>query len=176
MRSELPDVIVPRRAGAAGLSLEGEISPARVERLASTYDLVGPVSAELRFSAEGDRRVWVTGRAEVGANVQCQRCLANFGTLLAADIDVGFGAPLEDEAREVLEGIDDELGLAAFIEDELMLGAPMVHRHPAEQCGREEVLAGHVLPVDEPQQKTRRPFEQLGSLMAARESKSKTGD
>ena len=176
MEAVLPDFVIPRRAGAAGLVVSGQVPGARFERLMQAYPLSSAVTVDLVFSAEGDRRVWLTGTLEAKAQVQCQRCLETFPALLKAEVDVGFGPPLEDDAREVLSGLDDELALWPFIEDELLLGAPMVHRHAAGACGmaadssREEALE-----VGSPSQ-TRRPFEQLGSLLAGHESKSKTGD
>ena len=176
MQPALPEQIIPRRAGAAGLLLVGQVELGRLSRLTEAFQVRGPVTVTLAFSAEGARRVWVKGHVEAEASVQCQRCLDWFPATLAADVDIGFGLPLEDDAREVLDGLDDELALVPFIEDELLLGAPMVHRHPAGQCGVAEASPQEPAPEVRSTSQTRRPFEKLGSLMAGRESKPKTGD
>ena len=155
--------------------LRGSLSIARVPRLAETYELLGPVDVDLAFKPEGDNRVWVSGKLGMRANVQCQRCLESFPDSIAVAVDVGFGVPLEDDAREVLAGLDDEFDLAALVEDELLLGAPMVHKHPAGQCGN-ELTGADIAPSEPEPPRTRRPFAELGNLLVAHESKPKTGD
>ncbi len=167
MRDPLPETLIPRRAGQQALTVNGALPEGATPRLAESYTLRAPVTVNLLFDTYGDDKVLVTGQLGTRVMGQCQRCLEPFETGLETEVEVEFGPEdsISDGEREIIPGIDKVLNLAEFVEDELLLGAPMVALHdegtcvpPGEAPVQEAVVAGR-----------RRPFGELGSLLGRKE-------
>ena len=166
MHHPLPETLVPRRAAQQALALAGTVPPSALPRLSEAFDLGGPVTVALNFSQLDEHSVRLTGKLATTVRLHCQRCLEWFETALEADVDVEFGpARAEPETdREIVAGDDQPLALTEFVEDELLLSAPMVATHPEAACFppgelRETLSTGAV----------RRPFGELGHLLGRKE-------
>ena len=168
-----PQTLLPRRAGESTLVLRGELAQNRLARLGTAFVVQQPVQVSLRFSQEGNERVWLTGH--IGATVQatCQRCLEPLTQKLEATVEVGFGTPAEDEASEILQGLDEPFSLVDFIEDELLLAAPMINLHDGGTCVPAPATSGSANPQAP---EARKPFSALEGLVASGQLKPKTGD
>lgn len=167
MRDPLPETIIPRRAGQQALTVSGSLPEGATPRLTESFGVRAPVTVNLRFGAYGEDKVLVTGQLMTRVMGQCQRCLEPFEAGLETEVEVEFGLEnsCSDRGREIIPGIDRELNLAEFVEDELLLGAPMVALHDEGTC---------VPPGEAPVQKAvvagrRRPFGELGSLLGRKE-------
>lgn len=167
MRDALPETVIPRQAAQQALVLGGVLPHEATPRLAEAYVLSAPVDVTLRFSAISEEKVLMTGHLETRVQLECQRCLENFEQLLVAEVDVEFGPEAvgpdnQEILRETLSGIDEKLVLASFIEDELLLSAPMVALHSEGACqppGEAPTENETVVSVQ------RRPFGDLRSLL-----------
>ena len=164
MQGKLPEKIDPKRLAHHGTALRGEIPAASLARLGAAFDVRKPASVELHFAFSGERRPLVTGTVSTTIASTCQRCLQEFETTVTADVDVEIGeSPRDaDQDFELVLAADEAMCLVDFVEDELLLEAPMIPVHPASACsppaaGRDET----------PQQDegSRRPFAELQSLM-----------
>ena len=163
MQDALPDTIIPRRAAIQALALDGLLPGSAPVRLAAVFAVVDAVSVVLTFSATGSDRVLLTGNLSTTVRARCQRCLEEFEMGLSADIDVEFGLPgaVSSDDREVLTGLDDKLILAEFVEDELLLGAPMTTLHDEGDC----YPPGEIEDAEELPPTRRNPFGDLTKLL-----------
>jgi len=166
MQPSLPETLIPRRAAHQALALTGMLPAASMPRLGEAFEIGGPVQVALRFTPLDEHRVQLSGTAATTVKLHCQRCLEWFESALEANVDVEFGPERADSetGREIVAGADEPMVLAAFVEDELLLNAPMAPTHPVATCnppGEKQVTesAGAV----------RRPFGELGHLLGRKE-------
>jgi len=164
MQGKLPEKIDPKRLAHQGATLRGEIPVAALTRLGAAYDVRQPASVELRFTWSGERRPLVTGTVSTRIASTCQRCLQAFETNVSADVDVEIGeAPRDAEQDfELVLAADEALSLVDFVEDELLLEAPMIPVHPASAC---TAPAGGSDEIPQRDEGPRRPFAELQNLM-----------
>ena len=163
MESTLPETLIPRRAAQRALVLNGTLDPSLVPRLVEAFEITAPILVILRFNQIDEDRVLLTGALETAVIRTCQRCLERFETALHAEVDVEFSAsPTANEAdREVVASPEQALDIAAFVEDELLLSAPMVAVHPPTACS----APGAHEEIEQDAVTTRRPFLELGNLL-----------
>lgn len=164
MQGKLPEKIDPKRLAHQGAILHGVIPAASLTRLGAAYEVREPASVELRFDWSSERRPVVTGTVSTRIASTCQRCLQTFETTVSADVAVEIGeAPRDaDQDFELVLAADETLNLVDFVEDELLLEAPMIPAHPASAC------AAPAAGDDETPQRDegpRRPFAGLQNLM-----------
>ena len=90
---------------------------------------------ERRVVAVGDPQLWLTLQAQAPVWLTCQRCLQPMSAPLALDRRLRF---VQDEAQaEALDADSDDdvlalsrwMSLRELVEDELLLGLPLVPRH-----------------------------------------------
>lgn len=162
MRAKLPERIDPRRLAHHGARLDGEIPVGGLQRLRQAYDVKGPAQVELEFTWSGAHRPVVRGRATVRLGCTCQRCLQAFETTVEAVLDYEIGeAPRDSEQDfEIVLAPDEGLDLNGFVEDELLLEAPLIPVHDEAECSAPAAEA--VAPADETR---RKPFAGLQELM-----------
>lgn len=105
--------------------------PRLVELLA---EAAGSADVALRFGRDSGRRPVISGRITATLRLTCQRCLQPFDWPMAVDVDIGIVA--DEKAEESLpDGLDplivagERVRLADVVEDELILGLPVVARH-----------------------------------------------
>jgi uncharacterized protein len=129
------DVAGLARGGAA---VEREFAIAGFARLRDRLaEPTGSVRARAEFGLEGR---WPVARLAVASEVvlTCQRCLGPVRRKLESTSRVVFAdesAPELPEGYEPVGGDPRRLDLAALVEDELLLGLPLIPQHEAgEDC------------------------------------------
>jgi len=164
MQGKLPEKIDPKRLAHQGTTLRGEIPAASLERLGAAFEIRKPASVELHFAFSSERRPLITGNVSARIASTCQRCLQEFETTVSADVDVEIGeAPRDaDQDFELVLAADEALRLVDFVEDELLLEAPMIPVHPTSACAAPAAGADETPQEDEG---PRRPFAELQDLM-----------
>lgn len=170
MSGVMPLRLDPLKAADRGLSLQGEIALASLERLAPLLlENDGDVSCQFAFYRDenGARKLRLSYRAELV--LSCQRCLGPVKQLVEGesllhlvDADVQTENPDED----VLLVGTEEVYLADILEDELLLALPLIPRHATlEEC---EPDATHWLQPDDEkgtiEAQTGNPFDILKNL------------
>jgi len=109
-------------------------------------------------------------RADANLPLTCQRTLEVFGLPVHVDAKLGLITREEDEAAlpsnyEPLLTVDGQIKLADVIEDELILGLPVVPLRPGFEAAPARVWSDAEEPQDEPQ---RNPFAALKKLKVAK--------
>lgn len=164
MLQRLPEFIEPLRLAGLGRSVKGRLPLARLRRLGeSLHSTAGEVGVELEFGVDERGRPRVLGSVSARVEVLCQRCLADM--VLPLDLDVRlYLAISEAEERDVPDGFDTlvvgdkPMMLADIVEDELILGLPLVAMHSRDACAATSEDA------DEQPGKGENPFAVLAAL------------
>lgn len=143
MYDRLPELVNPLRLADRGAELRGRIEPASLERLGSM--LAGPgggIELTLHFGRETKGPTVVAGELEAQVELICQRCMKPF--MYSHHLEFRLGV-VEDEAQaerlpdglEPLVVKDEQLRIADLVEDELILGLPLIPMHEQTDCNRE---------------------------------------
>jgi uncharacterized protein len=124
------------------MQVQGAVALTEFERL--SQDCSGEVQGDVSWSAQGsvqpDQKgkdaVWLHLEAKAVVPLTCQRCLQPVAVDLLIDQDFRFvpdeatALAEDDESEEDLLVLEDSLDLQALIEDELLMGLPLVPMHP----------------------------------------------
>ncbi len=164
MLRRLPEFIEPLRLAELGRSLKGRLPLARFRRLAESLHDSDGEDVELEFGVDEQGRPRVVGRVCARLEVICQRCLTPM--VLPMDLAVRLYLAVADEPDvadgfETLSVSDKPMLLADIVEDELILGLPLVAMHSRDACAaRTEYSAG----ADKAPEKHENPFAALAAL------------
>ena len=131
-----------------------------------TRDDVVHYSLEGNMDKDGQHRL--SGRVRTVLHTQCQRCLEPMTLEVAHSFDYVLirDQSLEDnvtDGSETLICAEDELDLAWFIEEEILLAMPMIAKH--DDCSLPQTGARDTLP----QAETHNPFAALKDLLETKE-------
>jgi uncharacterized protein len=135
----LPENVAPRLLAEENVVLEGAIPLSRFLRLADYLcDGRGDVRVKLQFHQGKHGVLVIVGHMRADVAMQCQYCLDPVEVAVSAGLDL----VLVDSARSgtagelpdaiVLE--EDNIGLVALVEDDLILSLPMVAKHGSGDC------------------------------------------
>jgi uncharacterized protein len=143
----------------------------RLERLTENlFDNSGQVSVDLHFSHDDERRQLLSGSLQTEVRVLCQRCLQPMQLALECDLEL---LVLEnEEAVAALQGDEalldaiimgpEGLDILAVLEDELILGLPLVPVH--DDVGCNEALNKLRETVGKAEQGATSPFSVLAAM------------
>jgi uncharacterized protein len=166
MSRDFPDWVHPDKAAAARRHFSGTVAVDRLPRLAGMIvaEAGGELQFELDFSHDEQRHVRVDVHVFGWVPLQCQRSLATYRQTIEARSVVGVVAS-EEEAAGLPEDYDPQLcpdhrlALLDLIEEEVLLGLPLVPVDPeSSRIGVEPHSAD-----------THRPFEALAALKKGRD-------
>ncbi len=176
MSRDFPDWVDPGRAAAAGRRFAGSVPLDRMARLLDIIAEVGgqsgaspSVEFEIEFShdAQGQVRVELGVRGRIP--LICQRSLKRYDHAL--DLHSVIGIVGSERAAEALPGdyepvvcADGRLGLVGLVEEEILLGLPLVPIDP----GTEPVET-----ASRQQDDGRRPFAALADWKSRRGEQEK---
>jgi len=136
----IPASLDSHKAFRAEARIAGEIAVHSLQRFIECLsDNTGQVSVTLRFYTDENWRRRIDGHIKVAVNVNCQRCLQPLPVVIEEDLHL---AVVETEAlaqrlpKEIDAWITAEqrLQLHDIIEEQLILGMPIVSRHPGDDC------------------------------------------
>lgn len=140
LKGPIPSHIDPRKLAERGVTLEGELPLALLERLTdSLEDDRGVVRVTLSFGRDEQRAMVVHSSLNAEVRMVCQRCLEQVELPIHSECDyaiVAEGANTQHLPKQydVLEVGEDPLDLLALVEDELLLALPIVPLHAPEDC------------------------------------------
>lgn len=124
--------------------MSGTIALERMPRLAEYLldpEQTAPVTADLHFSRTEDGQRLMNGHLAGRFSMRCQRCLEPVVVELDTRLDL-LVARSESELsaiaaeQDVLLCEESNLDLLGTLEDELILGLPLVPRHDSGDCGQ----------------------------------------
>lgn len=161
----LPEQVNYRKLAQETGKLEGIINLDRCERLAdSIVETSGEIQVKLSFRKARKHRFLVVGKADVMVKLECQNCLTPLEFRLQVDLRYFI---INDVDVEIPEGEDslvcevEMIRPVDIIEDELILGLPMVARHSDGNCPESHSHINDNSPVEGA---THKPFAALAEL------------
>jgi len=152
-------------------SFQGKLPLAAMGRLrGSLANVQGDVAYDIEFGKDEIGVAHLRVRADANLPLTCQRTLEVFGLPVHVDAKLGLITREEDEAAlpsnyEPLLTVDGQIKLADVIEDELILGLPVVPLRPGFEAAPARVWSDAEEPQDEPR---RNPFAALKKLKVAK--------
>ena len=136
MPDSFPEVFDLLAFAEQGRHLRGELELSRMDRLADVLaDRGGRVTFDLRFGKEG-RIPCARGHVEARLVLQCQCCLEPLPWVVRSDVNLGVVGTVDESLLlpESLEPLLLAAGsmvcLADIVQDELLLGLPVIPQHP----------------------------------------------
>jgi len=170
MHQKLPKEIDPFRMAQSGLKLEGTVPISAMNRIAgSLSNNEGEASVIMNFDVDETGLSFMNGKFSAKLSLICERCM----TEMSVDVDVECFLAIIKSERKV-EGLtelydpwivenSDPILLSSIVEDELILGLPLVPRHKHACLPKEAWYRGD--DIDQViQEKRVSPFDVLASL------------
>ncbi|MFT6590733.1 MAG: hypothetical protein ACI9I0_000270 [Rhodoferax sp.] len=176
MKQESPPTLIDVKAFAhAAGELSGQDSLSKYERLMQEAQGLGGDRA-LNWSARGEIRVdeadveqiWLHVSVDVALPLTCQRCLGPVDIALAVSRSFRFVGTEEaaeaqdEEAEEDVLALSPDFNLADLIEDEVLMGLPVVPKH--DSCPVDVKLAAEDAGFEVASAEKRHPFAVLAKL------------
>lgn len=126
------------------------------------------IHLQLSGDMDKDHHPRLRGKVAVTLQLQCQRCLEMMDYTVSQDFDyVLIRDPAEEDriedGSETFLCADQELELAWFAEEEILLAMPMIAKH--DNCSAPQ---GQTIPQEIPAE-TENPFAALKELMKSKE-------
>lgn len=140
-KENLPEKINPLRLAEAGVSLHGILHVKDMQRLCmSLASDSGEVDVGIQCGIDQQGIRFLGGHIKAQFELQCQRCMEPYLYEIIEDFLSGI-VKTEEEARELPERYEpvfvDEEGMLIIqdvIEDELIIGLPIVPMHDPKEC------------------------------------------
>jgi uncharacterized protein len=136
----LPVYVDARKVFVNETLVEGSIEVQKLERVAAcTADGQGKVRAKLTFSIDRAGRRRIKGSAQSPLMLTCQRCLQPVAVELQEEIELVLvddeeSAQLLDKEFEPWVSEDHRIILADLLDEQLLLGMPIVVYHQHGPC------------------------------------------
>lgn len=143
MYAEFPEIVDPFRLAERDAELQGRIAPSTLERLGTMLaGTNGWIDVRVHFGRHAEVRAMLEGEAVAEVELLCQRCMRPFMYRHTFEFRLGMvndeeKAALLPDGFEPLVIQDEQLRIADVVEDELILGLPLVPMHEAPDCNRE---------------------------------------
>ncbi len=143
MRAALPDQIEPALLAEKGAQLDGRVALGKMERLTPLLAAEpGEAWVELAFAIDAQGLRTVHGRVRAEVELQCQRCLQPVPCAIDSEFHLAVIASATEERRlpkgfEPLDCSDGPVATVRLVEDEILLGLPLVAHHPDAGCNEE---------------------------------------
>ena len=140
LNDPIPPHVDPRKLADRGVSLEGTLQLADLERLCDPLsDNVGTVQAKFDFERDEQKAVVIHTDLSVEVKMVCQRCLELVTLPIHSEttyavVKEGANTQSLPKGYDVLELGVDPLDLQALVEEELLLALPIVPAHHPEEC------------------------------------------
>lgn len=169
----LPEYVDARKAFSPDTSVSGSIGLNRLPRVAACLaDDSGQVRASLGFAIDGFGRRRIAGEIHASLPMICQRCLeANQAELVEA-VDLVLvndeaEAQALDKSLEPWLADDYRIVLADLVEEQLLLGMPIVNFHVTGPCSERDHYSTEVEEADRAEEQLtgqQNPFAVLAKL------------
>ena len=163
----IPEHIDPFRYAEQGLTLSGAVKLENLHRIANNLNsLEGKVHVDLSFHMDDHKIANIKGKLEATLTLQCQRCMGPFIYEIMADFALGVvntlkeANALPEHYEPVIAEEGGQLSLYQVVEDELILGLPIIPKHEPEVCA----VKLETTETGVGQDKTKNPFHVLETL------------
>jgi uncharacterized protein len=164
----LPTTLDVRKAAAREVTVSGIVALSELTRLQGVLASdSGHVETTCAFGRDEEKRFVATISVAANVEVRCQRCLDILPIVVATENRLAIVAD-DDQARSVPSHmepwvVEGEQGdLWALVEDELILGIPIVSYHDSDEC--KQILKEYQQPPPESVEVEESPFKVLEQL------------
>lgn len=159
--------IDPWAFAKGGRVCQGELLVAHTQHLGEWASATDVVSARIEGKIDGYKQSRLQGTVAITLSLACQRCLEPMRYLVEHQFDYVLirHASQEDSVEDGSETFicaDDELDIAWFIEEEILLAMPMIAKH--ENCQAPQVSVESVQ-----EERLDNPFAALQILLKNKE-------
>jgi len=173
--NQIPQKVDPFRFAENGIVLEGVIPVKDLTRLISSLDgSSGEIQVNVKFGIDEQGTRYMRGDYSTKLELQCKRCMKPFAFSIDGAINVGIVAA-EDKINQLPSGYDamtvkdGSLIISEIVEDELIIGLPIVPMHDIENCNVKLPLESASPDIEEVDE--RNPFKVIESLRNNRKDK-----
>ncbi|EMB50960.1 23S rRNA accumulation protein YceD [Vibrio mimicus] len=168
---KIPRTVDPAKAAQKRLDFDGIIQVNLFKRLEeSVAGVKRDAEVSLSFEIDEQQLVVISGKANIGVDLECQRC----NEVFAHECEVEFtytpylGRKSEEDAPDEYDLVDlnefGEVDLVQLVEDEFILNLPQVAMHDEADCSVDsDNLVFGELPEEILEEKPN-PFDVLKSL------------
>jgi uncharacterized protein len=136
----LPTKVDPFRFADQAIRLEGVLLIKDLHRLHdSLLSTEGEVNVRVQFGVDEQKIHYMRGHYTTQLVLQCKRCMEQYVQNVTGEVRSGF-VQTEEEADQLPDYYDPVvvsagvLAIADVIEDELIIGLPIVPMHAAKDC------------------------------------------
>jgi uncharacterized protein len=164
----LPTTLDVRKAAAREVTVSGVLALAKLTRLEGVLASdSGHVEATIAFGRDEEKSFVATISVAANVEVRCQRCLDIMPIVVATENRLAIVAD-DDQARSVPSHMEpwvvegEQGSLWTLVEDELILGIPIVSYHDSEEC--KQILKEYQQPPPESVEVEENPFKVLEQL------------
>lgn len=164
--ADLPPIISLDRLRSGQYDWQGSVQTDHMGRLLDLAE--GVADAQGMFSIDTSApRPTVQGRCKAQISLVCERCLQPMSLPIESEFELTVVDRIEEaEALNAEQAVvvapRGQLDVVAMIEDELILGLPVVARHEAGECGEIPMTFGP--PGAETPANKENPFDVLAGL------------
>jgi len=164
----LPITLDVRKAAARGVTVSGVLRLSELTRLmAALASDRGHIEAKIDCDRDEENRFVAEVKVQAEVEVLCQRCLESMPITLATDNRLAIVGD-DDKAKQLPSHLEpwvveeDQGELWLLVEDEIMLGLPIVSYHESKEC--KEILKGYNTPAPVAEEVRENPFNVLEQL------------
>ena len=136
MNAELPDLIDCTKNTSRAKEWTGRLKLEKLEKHRDFYRIeTGPALKVIIENRQGQLEIEMS--LNVVVEVECQRCLGPFridvnriGKYIGIESGTDYKSrSRDDDDREIVTLLDGKLSLVALVEEEILLGIPMIPKH-----------------------------------------------
>jgi len=152
-----------------GVTLEGSLPLASLERLQECAPPGGLLRVRLRFETDSGRRPLMKGSFSTALTLVCQRCLEPMLMPLEGEFQVFLVRSLDEadrlgESMDVLQVAERAMRLKNIVEDEVLLAVPSAPLHPSGECSAVEAQQPPLEDAGQQDEQRPNPFAALAAL------------
>lgn len=165
----LPVLVEPMQLADQGVTLEGSLPLASLERLQECAPPGELLRVRLRFETDSGRRPLMKGDFSTTLTMVCQRCLKPMSMPLDGEFQVFLVRSLDeadrlDDSMDVLQVAERAMRLKEIVEDEVLLAVPPAPLHPQGVCSADEAPQEPLEDVGQQHEQRPNPFAALAAL------------
>jgi uncharacterized protein len=164
----LPPTLDVRKAAVREVTVSGVLRLSEMTRLQGVLASdAGHVEATCAFGRDEEKRLVATISVAANVEVRCQRCLDIMPLVVATENRLAIVAD-DDQARSVPSHMEpwvvegEQGNLWTLVEDELILGIPIVSYHDSDEC--KQILKEYQQSPPESVEVEESPFKVLEQL------------
>lgn len=133
----IPKEVNPHKLAKVGASVESEMSVKDFSRLDEYASSDSKVSASIKFNFNSRNQIVLSGKVKATLNATCQNCMKDFPLEVDGSFDlvvVNDDNEQQDDTEIVGLSSKGTVYLRDIVEDEILLGIPVVTTHPEGMC------------------------------------------